>query len=52
MALPAFAAECRAEAPLPLLGASRCRSISRARTARSSKLAARRCCGGMVGQTD
>ena len=34
-----------------MLGARRCRSISPARTALSSKLAARRCCGHMTGQT-
>jgi len=45
MTLPAFAAERRAAAPL-LLGADsrRCRSIFPARTALSSKPAARRCC--------
>jgi len=44
--LPAFAAERRTAAPL-LLGARRrrCRSIYPARTALSSKPAARRCCG-------
>ena len=45
--LPAFAAERRAAAP----GDRRFRSISPARTALSSKPAARRCCGRM-GQTD
>jgi len=49
-ALPAFAAERRAAVPL-MLGARRCRSISPARTAPSSKLTARRCCGHMTGQT-
>ena len=43
MTLPAFAAERRAAAPL-LLGARRCRSLSPARMALSSKPAARRCC--------
>jgi len=51
LAVPAFFAERRAAAPL-LLGARRCRSISLARTALSSKPAARRCCGRMMGQTD
>jgi len=51
MTLPAFAAERRAAAPL-LLGARRCRSICPACTALSSKPAARRCCGRMMGQTD
>jgi len=49
--LPAFAAERRAAAPL-LLGAGRCRSISAARTALSSKPAARRCCCPSMGQMD
>jgi len=39
----------RAAAPL-LLGARRCRSTSRVRTALSSKPAAHRCCGRMTGQ--
>jgi len=55
MTLPAFAAECRAAdraAALLLPGALRCRSISFARTALSSKPAARRCCVGLMGQTD
>jgi len=44
MTLPAFAAKRRAAAPLLLgTGALRCRSISPARTALSSKPAARRC---------
>jgi len=47
----AFAAERRAAAPL-LLGVRRCRSISPARMALSSKPAARRCGGRMVDQTD
>jgi len=51
MALPAFAAECRAAAPL-LLGDRRCGAISPASTALSSKPAARSCCGRMTGQTD
>jgi len=48
MTLPAFAAERRAAAPL-LLGARRSRPISLARTALSSKPAARRCCCRMIG---
>jgi len=53
MTLPAFAAERRAAAPL-LLGpdSRRCRSIFPARTALSSKPAARRCCCRSVEQTD
>jgi len=53
MALPAFAAERRSATPL-LLGARprRFRSLSPARTALSSKLAARRYCGRMMGQTN
>ena len=53
MALPAFAAERRSATPL-LLGARprRCRSLSPARTALSSKLATRRYCGRMMGQTN
>ena len=52
MALPACAAERRAAAPLLLgAGARRCRSICPARTALSSKPAARRCCGRMTGKT-
>jgi len=55
MALPAFAAQRRAAAcaaaPL-LLGDRRCGAISPARTALSSKPAARSCCGRMTGQTD
>jgi len=46
-ALSAFAAERRAAAPL-LLDARRCRSLSPARTALSSKPVARRCCGRMM----
>jgi len=45
----------RSRAAAPLLrnvGARRCRSICPARTALSSKPAARRCCGRMTGQTD
>jgi len=50
VALPAFAAERRAAAPL-LLDAGACyRSISSARGALSSKSAARRC--RLMGQTD
>jgi len=41
MALPAFAAECRAAAPL-LLGASRCRPISPVRMALSTRQQTRR----------
>jgi len=55
MTLPASAAERRAAAraaTLLLPGARRCRSISFARTALSSKLAARRCCVRLMGQTD
>jgi len=48
MALPAFAAEGRAAAPL-LLGDRRCAAISPASTALSSKPAARSCCGRMTG---
>jgi len=44
MALPAFAAERRAAAPL-LPGARRCRSVSCAPTVLSSKAATHRCCG-------
>jgi len=55
MALPTFAALRRAAAscaaPL-LLGARRCRSVSPVRTELSSKPAARRCCGQLLGQTD
>ena len=51
MTLSAFAAERRAAAPL-LLGARRCRSIFPARTALSSKPAARRRCGRMMGRAD
>ena len=50
VALPAFAAQRRAAALL-LLDARHCRSMSPACTALSSKPAARRCCGRMVGQT-
>jgi len=49
--LLAFAAERRAAAPL-LVGPCRCQAISFARTALSSKPAARRGCGRMMGQTD
>jgi len=55
MTLPAFAAECRAAAPLLLslcAGARRCRSICFSHTALCIKPAASRCCGGMMGQTD
>jgi len=55
MTLPAFAAERHAEAraaALLLPGARRCRSISFARTALSSKPAARHCCVRLMGQTD
>ena len=50
----AFAAERRAAAPLCLgaRGDRRCRSISPARTALSSKPAACRGCGRVTGQTD
>ena len=51
MTLPAFAAERRAAALL-LPGALHCRSISFARTALSSKPAARRYCVWLMGQTD
>jgi len=55
LALPAFAAERRAEArvaaPL-LLDARRFQSISPAHMALSSKPAARRCCGRIMGQRD
>jgi len=51
MTLPVFAAERRAAAPL-LLGARRCRSIFPAGTALSSKPAARRRCGRMMGRAD
>jgi len=53
--LPAFAAERHAVAratALLLPGAWRCRSIVFARTALSSKPAARRCCVRLTGQTD
>jgi len=51
MTLPAFAAVRRAAAPL-LLSAGACRrSISPARMALSSKLAARRCCFRSIGQS-
>jgi len=55
MTLPAFAAERRAAAraaALLLPGARRRRSISFARTALSSKPAARRCCVRLMGRTD
>jgi len=51
MTLPAFAAERRAAALL-LPGARRCRSISFAHMALSSKPAACRCCVWLMGQTD
>jgi len=51
MALPAFAAECRAAAPL-LLGASRCRPISSVRMALSTRQQTRRGCGRVMGQTN
>ena len=53
MTLPAFAAERRAAAPLLLrAGARRCRSISSARGALSSKPAARRSGRLTMGQID
>jgi len=53
MTLPAFAAERRAAAPgCGAAAARRCLSISFARTALSSKPAARRCCVRLMGQTD
>jgi len=53
MTLPAFAAERRAAAPgCGAAAARRCPSISFARTALSSKPAARRCCVRLMGQTD
>jgi len=55
MTLPAFAAErvlLPRAAALLLPGARRCRSISFARTALSSKPAARRCCVRLMEQTD
>ena len=58
MALPACVAERRAAdsrcgaAAAGRPGSRRCRSITPARTALSSKPAAHRCCGRMMGQTD
>jgi len=52
MALPAYAAKRHAAAPLLQGTRRRCSSIFLVHTALSSKSAARRCCGRMMGQTD